>query len=127
MRKILNIFFVVMLVTLVYSLVLAEEQKDSPMGKGMMQQGMMHKKGMMKMCSMYKMMKAEMIATKDGGVIVMVGNKLLKYDRNLNLKKEVEIKIDTEGMQNMMKEMMEKCPMHKTMMRKDRIRKEDAQ
>jgi hypothetical protein len=45
----------------------------------------------------------------------MIGNRLLKYDKDLNLQKEVEIKIDTEGMQKMMMQMKEKCPMHKKM------------
>jgi hypothetical protein len=46
-------------------------------------------------------MGKEMVATSDGGIIVLVGNKLYKYDKDLNLKKEVELKID--------KQMMEKC------------------
>ena len=32
-----------------------------------------------------------MIGTPDGGVIVLAGNRLLKYDKDLNLLKEVEI------------------------------------
>ena len=58
-------------------------------GDGMMWKRMMHH-GMME--------KAEMVASNDGGVIVMMGNKLFKYDRNLNLVKEVELKIDMESM-----------------------------
>jgi len=50
------------------------------------------------------MMQKEMIATEDGGVVVLVGNKLIKYDKNLNVVKEAEIKIDTEGMMKKMKE-----------------------
>ncbi len=33
-----------------------------------------------------------MVATSDGGVVVMAGPKLMKYDRDLNLVKEVEMK-----------------------------------
>lgn len=39
------------------------------------------------------MMSGQMVAASDGGVIVMMGNKLMKYDKDLNLKKEVEIKM----------------------------------
>ena len=51
-----------------------------------------------------------MVATKDGGVVVMVGNKLFKYDRNLNLVKETEIKIDFMAMK---KEFKERCLKYK--------------
>lgn len=73
-------------------------------GKG---KGYMHAK-MMKM-----MMDKTIVATKDGGVVVMIGNKLLKYDKNLNLKKEVEIEVDFEQMFEKMKEMKGKCPYEK--------------
>lgn len=72
---------------------------------------MMHGEHMMKDKSMCKMrggmpcpmmgMGKEMVATSDGGIIVLAGGKLYKYDKDLNLKKEVELKID--------KAMMEKC------------------
>lgn len=53
----------------------AEEQMDMPQrGKGMMHQ------------------QPTMIATSDGGVVVLAGGKLSKYDGLLNLVKEVEIK-----------------------------------
>lgn len=56
------------------------------------------------------MMNKSMVATSDGGVIVMAGNKLLKYDKDLNLQKEVELKIDPAAMKAMMTEMMDECP-----------------
>jgi len=37
-------------------------------------------------------MQKQMVAANDGGVIVLAGNKLLKYDKDLNLVKEVEVK-----------------------------------
>ena len=82
-------------------------------GKGKKMEGM-HGGGA-KMGMMGMMMKKEMISSSDGGVIVLSGNKLLKYDKNLELVKEVEIEMDFEGMQKMMKEMKEKCPMGKMM------------
>ena len=53
------------------------------------------------------MMGKSLVATEDGGVVVMCCNKLFKYDKDLVLQKEAEIKIDMEAMHKM----MEKCPM----------------
>ncbi|MDP2921010.1 MAG: hypothetical protein Q8O12_01390 [Candidatus Omnitrophota bacterium] len=65
------------------------------------------------MCHMHKMMMCgkELLATQDGGVVLMMGNKLIKYDAGMNLVKEVEIKMDMEAMKNMMEEMKKNCPM----------------
>lgn len=78
-------------------------------------------KGMMggKMMGMHMMMKMilekSVVATEDGGIVVVAGNKITKYDKDLNVVKEAEIKMDIEAMQKNMKEMMEKCPMMKDM------------
>ncbi len=73
--------------------------------------------GMMDMYSMHTMMKMmmgkTMVAAEDGGVIVLIGNKLVKYDKDLNLVKEVKIKIDMKGMVKLMEE---KCSMFKEKM-----------
>ena len=83
---------------LVISSISYAEEKDSAMGKGMKEGH-----GRMGQCMMMKkMMGKEMVVSGDGGVIILVGNKLLKYDSDLNLVKETEIKIDMEAM-------MEKC------------------
>jgi hypothetical protein len=75
------------------------------------------KKGMgCPMCHMNKMMMMEgkkLVATQDGGAILMIGNKLIKYDSQLNIVKEVEIKIDMEAMKKSMDEMKDNCPMCK--------------
>jgi hypothetical protein len=42
--------------------------------------------------------KAQMVATGEGGVIVLIGNKLIKYDANLDLVKEVEVPMPTPPM-----------------------------
>lgn len=86
--------------------------------KGM--QGMMMGKEKMAMCPMHGMMMGSMMAksiaaTADGGIVVMAGNKLSKYDKDLNLIKDVEVKMDMESMQNKMSQMMEQCPMCKGM------------
>ena len=63
------------------------------------------------MSHMNKMMGArEMIATQDGGLVLMMGNKLIKYDASMNIVKEVEIKMDMEAMKNMMEDMKKSCP-----------------
>lgn len=40
----------------------------------------------------------------------LAGNKLLKYDKDLNFLKETELKIDMEQMQKEIKKMMKNCP-----------------
>ena len=70
------------------------------MDKGMMGKGMMGKGGMMKMMKMGMMqqMHATMAATPDGGVIVLSGGKLIKYDAQLNVVKEVDLPKPEMGM-----------------------------
>jgi hypothetical protein len=41
--------------------------------------------------SMGGMMRAQMLSSSDGGVIVLRGGTLYKYDKDLNLKKQVEL------------------------------------
>ena len=85
-------------------------------GRDMMGKGMMDGK-MMGMCPMMKsMMERSVVATSDGGVVVVMGNKLIKYDKDLNVVKEAELKMDMEGMQKMMDNMKSMCPMMKSMM-----------
>ena len=119
--------WILMLVVLLMSagLVYAEGMEDGMMGKGMkggmMEEGMMGKEmtdgKMMGMCQMMKsMMDRSVIATTDGGIVVVSGNKLTKYDKDLNVVKEVELKMDMEGMQKMMETMKAMCPMMKSMM-----------
>ncbi len=66
----------------------------------------MQKKDMPGMCCKGMGGKANLIATDDGGVILLVGNKLSKYDADLNLVKEVEIAMPMGG---------KNCPMMKAM------------
>ena len=75
-------------------------------GKGMMGHQGMSGQGMMGREQMGKdMMGKSMVATQDGGVVVMIGNRLYKYDQNLDLKKETEISVDYEGLKDMMMKM----------------------
>ncbi len=106
MRK--AIFFVVLIALFIAAPLFAEEAGEQEMG-GKMKQGKMD---MMRKCGMMmKKMDKEMVATKDGGVIVMTGHKLMKYDKNLELVKEVKIKTGKEGMYKKMMEKKGKCPM----------------
>ncbi len=63
-------------------------------GKG----GMMGKGMMMKMMGMMQQMHSNMVATSDGGVIVSSGGKLIKYDNQLNVVKQVDLPKPEMGM-----------------------------
>jgi hypothetical protein len=90
------------LLVLSLSVVFAEDKPNKQM-PGMMGQGMIGK-GMMG-----SMMEKKIIATQDGGVVIWAGNKLIKYDKDLKLVKEVELKVDMGQMQQqMMENRMEK-------------------
>jgi hypothetical protein len=97
------------------------DESKAMMCKDMKHNEMMERKGMMGMCPAHMMMrehvmKKEIIATQDGGVIVIAAGKLYKYDKDINLVKEVEMKCDVdmkEKMGNMREECMEKCQMMK--------------
>ena len=63
--------------------------------------GMAHK-GMMKGMKTHNMMKMHgmmknVVATSDGGVVIVRGDKIIKYDKDLNLVKEVRMKEGTGG------------------------------
>ena len=45
---------------------------------------------------------SSLVATTDGGVVVLMGNELSKYDKDLNLVKQVEIKFNWDNWQKMM-------------------------
>ena len=77
-------------------------------------------------CPMHRIMMGGMcsraiVAAADGSIIVMCCDKLIKYDKDLNLVKEVQIPVDTEAMQKNMTKMMENCPMCKGMMQRKGI------
>ena len=109
MRKIAGMVLAGLVAAIFCSSVYAQD-KEGAMDKDTMKPGMMGQ-GMMDMCKM--MMGKSVVATSDGGVVVLMGNKLQKYDKNLELKKEVEIKVDMESMRKMKKQMMSGCKMIK--------------
>lgn len=62
---------------------------------------------------MASIMERKVIATTDGGVVVVMGNKLTKYDQDLDMVKEVELTTDIEGLKKMMEGAKAGCPMGK--------------
>jgi len=86
---------------------IAQENKNDladVMTKGMQEVSKMCQQGKMKGKGDFPdmLMGKSLVATADGGVVVLLGNKLYKYDKDLVLQKEVEIKIDTESAQKKM-------------------------
>ena len=122
-----TIFITLMALLLVPAFAFSEEKSTAmdtsmKMGKGMeMGKGMGMGRGMGCNCGkMCMMLQKQMVSTSDGGVIVLAGNKLYKYDKNLNLVKEVEIKMDVEGMKKMMGQMRENCANKMQMMQEEK-------
>ncbi len=131
MKKAILIGAVVGLVGVVLVLNMAASPADPGMMKG--KEGMMEMESggmmmsstgkMMHACPMHgmmmhNMMSCQMVATTDGGIVVMHMGKLMKYDKDMNMVKEVEMKMDPEAMKKMMTQMMEACPMCKKMTEK---------
>ncbi len=67
-------------------------------GKGMMMGQSMDQPMLAGMCGMGGF---RMVAVEDGGIVVMSAGKLYKYDKDLNLKKQIEIPVDLEHMKKM--------------------------
>ncbi len=83
------------------------------MGGGMggcMGGGMMDSSMCSNMMRMHMSVPKAAFPSADGGLIIIMGNKIMKYDKDLILKKETEIKIDTSAMKNM----MHQCPSMKS-------------
>lgn len=96
-----------------------KQDQTGKMGMGMMPM-MAGKEKMMDQRMGGMMMKAMMpsgiVSSENGGFVVLAGNKLLKYDANLELVKEAKIPMDMGGMQEMMQNMKNSCPMCQGMM-----------
>ena len=59
---------------------------------------------MQNMMVMQAMKERSIVATSEGGMVVIIGNQMVKYDKDLNVVKEAELKIDLDKLrQNMMK------------------------
>lgn len=99
MKKIILAVFVLTLAAACPVFAEESEKSDMPNMK------MMAEKGMPYPCMMKK---AAMVSTEEGGVIVLVGDKLMRYDADLNLEKTVEIPMSKEQCPMMGKMMEEK-------------------
>jgi hypothetical protein len=92
--------------------------RDGMMGRNASEQNMrgsdgttMPLRGMMAQSMAHAMSQQSLVATSDGGVIVLAGGKLMKYDGGLGLVKEVQLNVDYDRMQERMQRMMENMPM----------------
>lgn len=131
MRRVLMVVALVSLTVVGSYAVFAQPQQQpgGMMGRGMMGQGQMGRGMMMQqgpgggmgcpLCGMMAsgMMQKIMVPTEDGAVIVALGDKLIRYDRNLNKVKEVSLDIDVTQMHQKMQQMMQNCPMMQQMQR----------
>ncbi len=124
--KVLALAIVSIMFCSVLAFAQGSDEKNQPVVEEKMQEKQMDQKPMAGMImQMMGAMQKQMAATNDGGVIVLTGNKLLKYDKDLNLVKEVELKtgvelkIDAGSMQEMMKSMKEKYGKHGKMTQGD--------
>ncbi len=70
-----------------------------PMGMGSMM-------SMDMMMTMQALKDRSVVATSDGGVVVTIGTQMTKYDKDLNVVKETELKIDVDAIRKKMSEMM---------------------
>ncbi|MBD3345865.1 MAG: hypothetical protein GF401_12450 [Chitinivibrionales bacterium] len=62
------------------------------------------------------MMMPRVVATMDNAIFILMGNKLIKYDSNLNKKKEVILEVDEKDMQAMFENMQKMRSMCMEMM-----------
>ena len=119
MKKIVIFLGILVVGMSVNSFVFAENQNEPkrgaehssmPMPPGMEHGGAMGMESRSAMMSNMMMMQAmrekSMIPTSDGGVLVVIGNQMMKYDKDLNLVKEAELKIDIDKMRKGMTSMM---------------------
>jgi hypothetical protein len=117
---------VVILVSVTFMSLAIAQDRTAPMMEKDAKAGMMNKQAMMgqeRMTGMHdmygtmmgSMMGRSMVASEDGGVIIMMGDKLMKYDKDLNLVKEIQVEIDMDHMNALMTKMMSMYPMRTNM------------
>lgn len=100
MRKVIAAIIAVLILS-VPGVALAQMEKS----EGMMDDKGMEMKGG---CPMMKHMMGPMvIPTSDGGVVVVTGNKMTKYDQDLDVIGQAEIKMDMDAMKMMKEEAAE--------------------
>lgn len=123
MRKAMIITILAVATVVICYTVFAEWEDLPPgrqMGWGQGPRGWGRGPGMGRMCPTHMMVaksltKTEIVAGDDGGVFILTGHKLMKYDNNLKLVKEVELDIDLETIRKRIQEIMDDCPRRKAM------------
>jgi hypothetical protein len=99
-------------------------QGGGGMGGGMMQPGW-HGHGFMHgpgggpcigcMVACASMITPHMVATNDGGVVVAIGGRLIKYNANLRKVADIPIEIDWTQVQRRVEQIVQNCPMGRRM------------
>ncbi len=126
MRRLMAPVVLVLVVGLGSYAIFAQQQPSGPgprgMGRGMMGggmgRGMMGGAGCPGCAAVFGgMMQESVTATSDGGVVVAVAGKLIKYDAAFKKVNEVNIDIDWTAMHQKMQQMMQTCPMMQQMMK----------
>jgi len=59
------------------------------------------------------MVMPQLAPTSDGGVVVAIGGKLVKYNSTLHKVGEVNIEIDWTEVQQRVEQIVQNCPMHR--------------
>ena len=137
MRRLMVPIALVLVVGLGSYAIFAQQQQppDQPqrgMGGGMMGRGMGG--GMMggmgcPACAAAcgAMMHESLAATNDGGVVMAVAGKLVKYDSTLKKVSETDIDVDWTAMHQRMQQMMQNCPMMQQMMKQQQSQPQGKQ
>jgi len=124
MKRLLVLVALVLLVAVGSYAVFAQQQQPPAaqppmgrmgggMGRGMMQGGM----GCPGCAACGAMMQQSVAATSDGGVVVAVAGKVIKYDTALKKVSETNVDIDWTAVHEKMQQMMQSCPMMQQMMK----------
>lgn len=126
MRRLMAPIVLVLVVGLGSYAIFAQQQPSGQaprgMGRGMMAggmgRGMMGGMGCPGCAAVFGgMMQESVTATSDGGVVVVIAGKLVKYDAGLRKINEATVEIDWAALHQKMQQMMQNCPMMQQMMK----------
>ncbi len=124
MRRLMAPIVLVLVVGLGSYAIFAQQQPSGQaprgMGRGMMAggmgRGMMGGMGCPGCAAVFGgMMQESVTATSDGGVVVVIAGKLVKYDAGLRKINEATVEIDWAALHQKMQQMMQNCPMMQQM------------
>ncbi len=124
MKRLMIPIVVVLVVGLGSYAIFAQQQPSGQaprgMGRGMMAggtgRGMMGGMGCPGCAAVFGgMMQESVTATTDGGVVVVIAGKLVKYDAALRKINEATVEIDWAALHQKMQQMMQNCPMMQPM------------